>query len=399
VIETGGLFILGTERHESRRIDNQLRGRAGRQGDPGASRFYLSLEDDLMRIFAKQWVSVLLEKLGMEEGVPIESRMISKRIEGAQKMVEAQNFESRKHLLEYDDVMNKQREAVYGLRRRLLEGVDQRELILEDYVASILSNAMDEFAGEKLHPDQWDIKGLEDRLFGQFGLNLGAAGINPLELGRHDLGESIFEKLKEQYEEKEKILGAQTMRYHERMVMLTVIDGLWKDHLLSMDHLKEGIGLRGYAQQDPLVAYKKESFDLFEAMMMKFQEDTVRFLFRMQIIGPDGQPVTSAAAPRPRREVPKAPPVASAARPMPGDGASAPREIAIPTRQPSTTIDALEKEFRQKKQKELAVASMAGGNGNGTQPSQRRTGEKVGRNDPCPCGSGKKYKKCHGAEG
>ncbi|MGB6692404.1 MAG: preprotein translocase subunit SecA [Terracidiphilus sp.] len=398
VIEAGGLFILGTERHESRRIDNQLRGRAGRQGDPGASRFYLSLEDDLMRIFAKQWVSVLLEKLGMEEGVPIESKMISKRIEGAQKMVEAQNFESRKHLLEYDDVMNKQREAVYGLRRNLLEGVEQRELILEDYVSSILSNAMDEFAGEKLHPDQWNVKGLEERLFGQFGLNLSAAGVDPLELGRHDLGEAIFEKLKEQYEEKEKILGAQTMRYHERMVMLSVIDGLWKDHLLSMDHLKEGIGLRGYAQQDPLVAYKRESFDLFEAMMMKFQEDTVRFLFRMQIIGPEGPPVTSAAAPRPRREVPKAPPVASAALPMPGDGASAPRDIAIPTRQPSTTIDALEKEFRNKKQRELAAATMAG-NGNGTQPSQRRTGEKVGRNDPCPCGSGKKYKKCHGAEG
>ncbi len=399
VIESGGLFILGTERHESRRIDNQLRGRAGRQGDPGASRFYLSLEDDLMRIFAKQWVSVLLEKLGMEEGVPIESKMISKRIEGAQKMVEAQNFESRKHLLEYDDVMNKQREAVYGLRHSLLEGVEQRELILEDYVASILSNALDEFAGERVHPDQWNVRGLEDRVYGQFGLNLTEAGIKPLEMNRHDLGETIFEKLKEHYQEKEKILGEQTMRYHERMVMLSVIDGLWKDHLLSMDHLKEGIGLRGYAQQDPLVAYKRESFDLFEAMMMKFQEDTVRFLFRMQIIGPDGQPVTSASAPRPRREVPKAPAVASAVQPMPGDGASMPREIAIPTRQPSTTIDALEKEFRHKKQKELAAATMAGGNGNGTQPKQRRTGEKVGRNDPCPCGSGKKYKKCHGTEG
>jgi len=395
VIEAGGLFILGTERHESRRIDNQLRGRAGRQGDPGASRFYLSLEDDLMRIFAKQWVSVLLEKLGMEEGVPIESRMISNRIEAAQKAVEAQNFESRKHLLEYDDVMNKQREAVYGLRRNLLEGVDQHELILEDYVSSILSNALDEFCGEKLHPDQWDIKGLEDRLFGQFGLNLAAAGIKPQELDRHELGEAIFQKLNEEYEAKEKILGKETIRYHERMVMLSVIDGLWKDHLLSMDHLKEGIGLRGYAQRDPLVEYKRESFDMFEAMMLKFQEDTARFLFRMQIIGPDGQPVT--AAPQPRREVPKAPPVASAAQPMPRDGGAPPREIAVPTRQPSTTIDALEKEFRQKKQRELAAANMAS-SGNGSQPSQRRTGEKVGRNDPCPCGSGKKYKKCHGAE-
>jgi len=392
VIAAGGLFILGTERHESRRIDNQLRGRAGRQGDPGESRFYLSLEDDLMRIFAKQWISTLLEKLGMEEGVPIESRMISNRIEGAQKAVESQNFESRKHLLEYDDVMNKQREAVYGLRRRLLEGVDQRELILEDYVSGILSNMLDEFAGEKLHPDQWNVKGLEERLVGQFGLNLPAAGINVIELGRHDLGETVFEKLREEYESKEKILGAQTMRYHERMVMLSVIDGLWKDHLLSMDHLKEGIGLRGYAQQDPLVAYKRESFDLFEAMMLKFQEDTVRFLFRMQILGPDGQPVNAAPAPA-RRAVPPAPPVASAARPA--SASDAPREIAIPTRQASTTIDALEREFRQKKQRELEAASMAGG-GNGTQPSQRRTGEKVGRNDLCPCGSGKKYKKCHG---
>jgi preprotein translocase subunit SecA len=393
VIAAGGLFILGTERHESRRIDNQLRGRAGRQGDPGESRFYLSLEDDLMRIFAKQWVSTLLERLGMEEGVPIESRMISKRIEGAQKAVEAQNFESRKHLLEYDDVMNKQREAVYGLRRQLLEGVEQRELILEDYVGGILSGFLDEFAGEKLHPDQWNIKGLEEKLEGQFGLRLAAAGIRPLELSRHELGESIFEQLKQEYATKEKILSAPTMRYHERMVMLSVIDGLWKDHLLAMDHLKEGIGLRGYAQQDPLVAYKRESYDMFEAMMLKFQEDTVRFLFRMQILGPDGHPVN--AAPDVRREVPKAPPVASAARPQTLD--AEPREISIATRQPSTTIDALEKEFHRKKVRELEAASLAGG-GDASQPAQRRTGDKVGRNDPCPCGSGKKYKKCHGAE-
>jgi preprotein translocase subunit SecA len=393
VIEKGGLFILGTERHESRRIDNQLRGRAGRQGDPGESRFYLSLEDDLMRIFAKQWVSTLLERLGMEEGVPIESKMISKRIEGAQKAVEAQNFESRKHLLEYDDVMNKQREAVYGLRRQLLEGVDQRELILEDYVGGILSGSLDEFAAENIREEQWNLKGLEEKLMDQFGLNLAETEVKPHELTRHELGEAIFAKLTESYEAKEKILGAETMRYHERMVMLSVIDGLWKDHLLSMDHLKEGIGLRGYAQQDPLVAYKKESFDLFEAMMTKFQEDTVRFLFRMQILGPDGQPVN--AAPRPNRTVPKAPPVASAGQPVTLDGA--PREIAIPTRQPSTTIDALEKEFHRKKQKELAVASRQGG-GEAAQATQRRTGEKVGRNDPCPCGSGKKYKKCHGAE-
>jgi preprotein translocase subunit SecA len=336
----------------------------------------------------------------MEEGVPIESRMISNRIEAAQKAVESQNFESRKHVLEYDDVMNKQREAVYGLRRQLLEGVEQRELILEDYVGGILSSSLDEFAPEAKHADQWNIKGLQEKLMGQFGVSLEAAGIKPLELARHELGDEIFERLKQEYEAKENILGAPTMRYHERMVMLSVMDGLWKDHLLSMDHLKEGIGLRGYAQRDPLVEYKRESFDMFEAMMLKFQEDTVRFLFRMQIIGPDGQPVN--AAPQPRREVPAAPPVASAARPAMGDGhrtpvLDAPREIPVHSRTPETTIDELEKEFAKKKQRELAHASMAGGSA-ASQPSQRRTGEKVGRNDPCPCGSGKKYKKCHGTE-
>jgi preprotein translocase subunit SecA len=222
---------------------------------------------------------------------------------------------------------------------------------------------------------------------------LDAAGIKPIELSRHELGEAIFNKLKAEYENKEQILSSETMRYHERMVMLTVIDGLWKEHLLSMDHLKEGIHLRGYAQQDPLVAYKRESFDMFEAMMLKFQEDTCRFLFRMQIMGPDGQPIN--AAPEPRREVPPAPPVASALQPQTME--AAPREITIPTRQAATTIDALEKEFHRKKQRELAAASMAGA-GDASMPSQRRTGEKVGRNDPCPCGSGKKYKKCHGVE-
>jgi preprotein translocase subunit SecA len=289
--------------------------------------------------------------------------------------------------------MNKQREAVYGLRRQLLEGVDQRELILEDYVGGILSTLLDEFAGEKLHPDQWDTKGLDAKLMDHFGMTLPSAGIDVHQINRHELGEAIFEKLKENYEAKEKILSVATMRYHERMVMLSVIDGLWKDHLLSMDHLKEGISLRGYAQRDPLVEYKRESFDMFEAMMLKFQEDTVRFLFRMQILGPDGQPVN--AAPEVRRAVPPAPPVASSARPLTLD--AAPREIAINTRQPSTTIDALEKEFQRKKQRELDVASLAG-SADGTQTAQRRTGEKVGRNDPCPCGSGKKYKKCHGAE-
>jgi len=326
----------------------------------------------------------------MEEGMPIESRMISKRIEGAQKAVEAQNFESRKHLLEYDDVMNKQREAVYGLRRQLLDGVDQREMILEDYVGAVLSGILDECCDEKTRQAQWDIKGLETKLVDHFGFSLSASGIKPLEITRHELGEEIFEKLTATYQAKERILGSAQMRYHERMVMLSVIDGMWKDHLLSMDHLKEGIGLRGYAQQDPLVAYKRESFDMFEAMLAKFQEDTARYLFRMQILDADGQPIS--AAPEISREVPKAPPVASAANPLFTDGE--PHEISIQTRAPSTTIDALEKEFHRKKERELAAAARQGGDA--STPSQRRAGEKVGRNDLCPCGSGKKYKKCHG---
>ena len=291
VIAAGGLFIIGTERHESRRVDNQLRGRAGRQGDPGAARFYLSLEDDLMRIFAREWVGTLLQRLGMEEGVPIESGMITNRIAAAQKAVETQNFESRKHVLEYDDVMNKQREAVYGLRHNLLEGIDQKELILEDYTATALSNILDETAPANVHADQWKVEEMKAKLVDIFGTDF--PSIDYSALNRHELGETLFEQLGKRFEVKEQILGPETLRYHERVVMLTVLDGLWKDHLLAMDHLKEGIGLRGYAQQDPLVAYKKESFDMFEAMMARFQEDTLRNLFRMQILGPDGTPIES----------------------------------------------------------------------------------------------------------
>ena len=233
VTAVGGLHILGTERHESRRIDNQLRGRAGRQGDPGSSRFYLALEDDLMRIFAKEWVSKLLQRLGMEEGVPIESKLISRRIETAQKAVEGQHFESRKHLLEYDDVMNKQREAVYGLRRRLLEGMDQKDLILEDYVSAILGDLMDEYCPPKGHADDWNIKGLKDAVFTRFGVDFIAEGVKPEALNRQELGDAIFEKLKERYDAKEKLIGPEAMRHHERMIMLSVLDSQWKDHLLE----------------------------------------------------------------------------------------------------------------------------------------------------------------------
>ncbi len=464
VVETGGLHIIGTERHESRRVDNQLRGRAGRQGDPGASRFYLSLEDDLMRIFAREWVSGLLQSLGMEEGVPIESRMITKRIEAAQKAVESQNFESRKHVLEYDDVMNKQREAVYGLRRGLIEGVDQREMITEDYVSNLLGGILDEHAPEKVHPDQWNLETIFNTVYEVFGARL-EDEIKAADLNRGELGDAIFAKLRERYEVKEQILGAPNMRYHERVVMLSVLDGLWKEHLLGMDHLKEGIGLRGYGQQDPLVAYKKESYDMFEAMMTKFQEDTVRHLFRMQILAPDGTPIetreqletlqaqaaaaqaaaqaaaeaaaqaASQAASRSNAQVmgnwtgsrafipqgnrqPQPQPSPNGVRPpLPaprGNGMplltaeepgheSYPSEppnsrpvreaVTVPMQAPTTTIDRLEREFEQRKARELAAAH-TNGSFEATEP--KHTSPKLGRNNECFCGSGKKYKKCHG---
>ncbi len=390
VTAVGGLHILGTERHESRRIDNQLRGRAGRQGDPGSSRFYLALEDDLMRIFAKEWVSTLLQKLGMEEGVPIESRMISRRIETAQKTVEAQHFESRKHLLEYDDVMNKQREAVYGLRRRLLEGTDQKDLILEDYVSAILGELLEQYCPVKAHAADWDIKGLKDAVFTRFGVDFISEGVKADTLNRQELGDAIFEKLKERYEAKEKLIGPEAMRHHERMIMLSVIDQQWKDHLLSMDHLKEGIGLRGYGQHDPLVEYKRESFDMFEAMMQRFQEDTVRYLYLMQILerppdqGAGGPPLSG----------PVGPGLGGTGTPGQHDGDGNGRR---PSRMVSTSADELEEAFMRRKRRELEQARMAGAGD--VQPVQQvvRGQEKVGRNDPCPCGSGKKYKKCHGA--
>jgi len=386
VVAAGGLHIFGTERHEARRIDNQLRGRAGRQGDPGSSRFYLSLEDDLMRIFAKEWVSNLLQRLGMEEGVPIESRLISRRIEKAQEAVEAQNFEARKHLLEYDDVMNKQREAVYGLRHELLEGVDQKELILEDYVAGILGDLMDEFCSLKAHPADWNIKGLKDAVFTRFGVDILAEGLKPETLNRQELGDAIFNKLTARYEAKEKLIGAEAMRYHERMIMLSVIDAQWKDHLRDMDHLKEGIGLRGYGQHDPLVEYKRESFDMFEAMMRRFQEETVRYLYLMQVLE---RPELARARPSDGGPDAGVAVIASGSE-GDGDGQRRPRALV-------TSVDEVEEAFQRRKRRELEQAMMAGAGD--LQPVQQviRNAAKIGRNDPCPCGSGKKYKKCCGA--
>ena len=388
VIGSGGLFILGTERHEARRIDNQLRGRAGRQGDPGASRFYLSLEDDLMRIFAKEWVSNLLQRLGMEEGIPIESGLITRRIEAAQKAVEAQNFEARKHVLEYDDVMNKQRQAVYGLRRQLLEGLDQKELILEDYVRDILGGMLDKFCGREVHPEDWDLKGLKNQVFTQFGVDIDAEGIDGTKLNRQELGDAIFEKLTQRYDAKEQLIGPDAMRHHERIIMLSVLDQQWKDHLLSMDHLREGIGLRGYGQHDPLVEYKRESFDMFEAMMERFEEETVRYLYLMQIIErredgtySSGGPIDGGTLGGPESRVPAG---------TGGNGGPRPRSRAV------TSMDDMEAAFQRRKKRELEAARMAGA---GAQEAVQQVvrGEKVGRNDPCPCGSGKKYKKCCGA--
>jgi preprotein translocase subunit SecA len=381
VISLGGLFIFGTERHEARRIDNQLRGRAGRQGDPGASRFYLSLEDDLMRIFAKEWVSNLLQRLGMEEGVPIESRLITRRIEAAQKAVEGQNFEARKHLLEYDDVMNKQRQAVYGLRRQLLEGIDQKELILEDYVREILGGLLDKYAAKDTHAEDWDVKSLKNQIFTRFGVDIAAEGIQAEALNRQELGDAVFDKLKERYEAKEKLIGPDAMRHHERIIMLSVIDQQWKDHLLSMDHLREGIGLRGYAQHDPLVEYKRESFDMFEAMMERFEEETVRYLYLMQVI--------EAPSPAPQRAI-------SAGDFDSNDQAIAAFSTGSRRNRATTSMDDMEEAFQRRKRRELEQARMAGAGEAGTVQQVVR-GEKVGRNDPCPCGSGKKYKKCCGA--
>ena len=394
VIALGGLFIFGTERHEARRIDNQLRGRAGRQGDPGASRFYLSLEDDLMRIFAKEWVSNLLQRLGMEEGVPIESGLITRRIEAAQKAVEGQNFEARKHVLEYDDVMNKQRQAVYGLRKQLLEGIDQKELILEDYVRELLGGLLDKCCGKDVHPEDWDIKSLKNQVFTRFGVDIEKEGVEAEKLNRQELGDAIFDKLKERYDAKEQLIGPEAMRHHERIIMLSVLDQQWKDHLLSMDHLRQGIGLRGYGQHDPLVEYKRESFDMFEAMMERFEEETVRYLYLMQVIerGDSGGGSYSSGGPTDG-----------------GTGADLAGELGVPVpaggrgngqsaqqKRMATTIDDMEAEFQRRKRRELDQARMAGGEAQGAVQQVVR-GDKVGRNDPCTCGSGKKYKKCCGA--
>src|SRR5713101_8060141 len=304
VVALGGLHILGTERHEARRIDNQLRGRSGRQGDPGSSRFFLSLEDDLMRIFGGERVKQLMFRLGMTEGVPIESKLISRRIENAQKSVEAQNFDARKHLLEYDDVMNKQRETIYSIRRSALEGKDQRDYILgiaEDVVRELVNT----YCPSDQHPDQWNVTQFFAEANAQFGVDMKAAGVDPATLNHEQLADAAAEAVQKRYEEKETQFGADLMRWLERRIILDVVDSQWKDHLLSLDHLKEGIGLRGYGQKDPLVEFKKEAFILFEDMMARIDNETVRYLYHIQV--QQGEQPPSERAPQPTAPHPTRP--------------------------------------------------------------------------------------------
>jgi preprotein translocase subunit SecA len=340
VTELGGLHILGTERHESRRIDNQLRGRSGRQGDPGSSRFYLALEDDLLRIFGGERITGIMEKLGMEEGEPIEHNLISKAIENAQAKVEAHNFDIRKQLLEYDDVMNQQREVIYKQRREALNGKSLKPAI-EDMIRDRSEEITYACINERALPEEWDWKVLNDAVFKQFHFRVGKLDEDTLDgLTPDGLAELISEGGLSLYNEKEASLGTEEFRHLERVVMLQTVDNLWKDHLLSMDHLKEGIGLRGYAQQDPLIIYKKEGFELFQDMISRIKEETLGILFRIQI--------------------------------------SEPKKIA---------------DLQQPKEQKMIFSS-------GDEPEKKkpvkRTQKKVGRNAPCPCGSGKKYKKCCG---
>ncbi|MDD8019768.1 MAG: preprotein translocase subunit SecA [Acidobacteriota bacterium] len=288
VVGLGGLHILGTERHESRRIDNQLRGRAGRQGDPGSSRFYLSLEDDLMRIFGSDRLSGLMARIGMGEGVPIQHSMVSRAIERAQKQVEGQNFSIRKHLLEYDDVMNKQRETIYRQRREILEGKDLRDYYL-NLIDSLVEWYLDQHANKTKHPDDWDWEALRQAVFSQFGLDLSQLNLDRGTITYDELFEQLTSALKGLYEQKEKALGPDRMREFERLILLQVIDARWKDHLLEMDYLKEGIGLRGYGQRDPLIEYKKESYEMFQQLLDRIEEDAVRYLFLIQPVVEEGQ--------------------------------------------------------------------------------------------------------------
>ncbi len=392
VVAVGGLHIVGTERHEARRIDNQLRGRAGRQGDPGSSRFFLSLEDDLMRIFGSDRISGLMQRLGMEENVPIEHGMVTRAIERAQKQVEAQNFSVRKHLLEYDDVMNKQRESVYTLRREILEGkvhlAEDEETDLRGYVMATAEDLLDEkvdlFAGKDTDAEEWDIPALQRETSQLFALeDSDFKKIDAAALGSDDLRDALWTVVKAKYEEKEHIVPRDVLTRVERDLMLQIVDQQWKDHLYSLDHLKEGIGLRGYGQRDPLVEYKKESFALFQDMRRRIEEEVVRYLWWLKpVVERDGQAVAVPARPAPRRQAPLSY----------NNPSSQPASIfaAQPTASGGSAAAVAEAGSRDR-----APARVGGDDA--PIKTVKREDPKVGRNDPCPCGSGKKYKKCHGA--
>jgi preprotein translocase subunit SecA len=402
VVAMGGLHILGTERHEARRIDNQLRGRAGRQGDPGSSRFFLSLEDDLLRIFGGEKVKNLMFRLGMTEGVPIESRIISNRIENAQKAVEAQNFEARKHLLEYDDVMNKQRETIYNLRRSFLEGRDQKEFVLER--ADAISNELVEtYCPREQHPDQWNITQFSNEVLNQFGFDPKAAGIDFAKLNHDQLADEMRDKVLARYDEKEKLFSAPTLRWLERHILLDVVDGQWKDHLLTLDHLKEGIGLRGYGQKDPLVEFKKEAFTLFDELMNRIDTEAVRFLFLVR-------PADPTNAPTQRGAIAPVPPPPSHGGPPPSAVSATASEA--PTQPPANVTSTggprppalgglsqfSPEELERRQRRQQQHMQFQAGSTPTEPPKPARSAAKVGRNDLCPCGSGKKYKKCHGTD-
>jgi len=337
----GGLHILGTERHEARRIDNQLRGRSGRQGDPGSSRFYLSLEDDLMRIFAAERLSGLMQRIGMAEDEPIEHRMISKAIENAQSRVEAQNFSIRKHLLEYDDVMNQQREVIYRQRREALRGGDLKPVV-QDMIEDLVEDLVQECSNEKTYAEDWDLEKLNVECARLFGLQKGFTVESLGDTTQADLLDHLLETVQQRYEAREREFGPTVMQDLQNYILLQTVDSYWKDHLLNMDHLKEGIGLRGYGQQDPLVAYKREAHQVFQEMIERVKEETVRLLFHIQIQ----------------------------------------REDQV-------------QQLRQEQEEQPMFYEAAGG-GSAPRPQAAKKSGKVGRNDPCPCGSGKKYKKCHG---
>jgi preprotein translocase subunit SecA len=382
VVALGGLHILGTERHEARRIDNQLRGRAGRQGDPGSSRFFLSLEDDLMRIFGGERVKQLMFRLGMTEGVPIESKLISNRIENAQKSVEAQNFDARKHLLEYDDVMNKQRETIYAIRRSALEGKDQRDYVL-GIAEDVAIELVETYCPREQHPGQWNTAQFLAEVHSQFGIDAKAAGADPTTLNHDQLAGATAEAVRNRYAEKEKQFSPELLRWLERRIILDVVDTQWKDHLLSLDHLKEGIGLRGYGQKDPLVEFKKEAFILFEDMMTRIDNETIRYLFHVQI--QQGEPPPEQRRPEPARQAP------------PSAAAAAVASAAARAEESSQRLPDFARALERKQERQQKDLQYQTGPAQAEAPKPVRAGAKVGRNDPCPCGSGKKYKKCHGA--